>query len=69
MRPAHGREAVILLQDSGKPRIDLALIVSLMLDHLLLDHVVSLQDQPRAKHRLGIIKCIRDRPQLVKILE
>ena len=44
VRPAHGGEAVALPQDLGELWIDVALVVALMRDHLLLNHLVRLGD-------------------------
>jgi hypothetical protein len=47
VRSAHGGKAVALLENAGKLRIDIAFVVALMRDHLLLNHLVGLRDQCR----------------------
>src|SRR6266516_1726911 len=51
VRPAHGGKTVALPENPGEPRIDAALVVALVHDHLLLNHLVRLRDQRGAALR------------------
>ena len=69
MRPAHRRKAVALPQDHGKFRVDLSLVVTLMRDHLLLDHLVGLGDQGGRVFRVDVVQGVDDRSQPVEMAE
>src|SRR6266853_1881241 len=45
MGPAHGGEAAALLENADKLRIDIAFVVALVRDNLLLNNLVGLRDQ------------------------
>jgi len=62
-RLAHGGKTMALLQNPGEPRIDVALVVALVRDHLLLNHLVRLHDQCGAARWRGIVEPVDDRSQ------
>ena len=69
MRAAHGGEAVALPENLGELRIDVALVVALVDDHLLLNHLVRFGDQRGRALRDGVIERIDDRSQPVEFAD
>jgi hypothetical protein len=69
VRPAHGGKAVALLENPGKLRIDMAFVVALVRDHLLLNHLVGLRDQRRAVLWRGVVERIDDRSEPVEVAD
>jgi hypothetical protein len=62
-RLTHGGKTMALLRNPGEPRIDVALVVALVRDHLLLNHLVRLHDQCGAARWRGIVEPVDDRSQ------
>ena len=60
MRPAHGGEAVALLENADNLRIDIAFVVALMRNHLPLNDRVGFVDQSDRNLGRRIVKRIGD---------
>ena len=69
MRPAHRRKPVGFPQHLGELGIDMAFVVALMRDHLVLNQPVRLGDQRGGALGDGIVERVDDRPQPVETAE